>query len=349
MVALPLEDWPEAWKEVVPCLDRRLRIGDHRYQPLRPKTRAAVIQAVGMCALARDWAASRGAPIKAEFNGELADVFQRFLLNEREIRAGSAADYFERVLMFARRAGLLEGDAEAAWADHIGALRALGDGDEPTKLEAIRRFQKAFTLASILHKAEDHMEAALALPAHLEQARRLRRKAVVFVLLVNGADRQGDLSSMRIGHGIHRNPDGTWEHPLRQQKTGNRKEIGALWDVTCRILDAHVLAGRPLWQMADRLAEFDGKNLVSLEDEAFDTYHPSALLGEDFGISGHLTRTLIRNAIRKHRPDAAWAAKEMLGHSTRWIQASYLLDFRMMLSIRSWHETLEDILAAGQG
>ena len=116
-----------------------------------------------------------------------------------------------------------------------------------------------------------------------------------------------------------------------------------MWPMTSDIIDAHVLADRPTWQLQPRLAELDGMNLLSLRKDGFDTYHPSALLREDFGISGHLVRTLITNLIRNQRPDAAWAVQALLGHSSRGMQGEYLTDFRTTASIRDYHASITDL------
>jgi hypothetical protein len=118
-----------------------------------------------------------------------------------------------------------------------------------------------------------------------------------------------------------------WEVDLRQGKTGLRKDMGPLWPVSCALLDAHVLADRPPWTMADRLAELDGANLLSLSEREFGDAHVSTLLKEEFGIPAHLIRTLVCDEIRVRRPDAAWAAQAMLGHASEYMQREYRSDF----------------------
>lgn len=195
----------------------------------------------------------------------------------------------------------------------------------------------------ILHAATRYAEAAKGFRGDSAQAARLHRKAVVFALLVNGSDRQGDLSCFRIGREIRRSAEGQWELDFRQAKTRRRKELGDLWPFTCRLLDTHVLGDRPAWQIADRVAELDGMNLLSLAPEGFDTYHPTALLKEEFGISGHLVRTLVTNLLRTEEPDASWAAQALLGHSHRFSQRAYQTDFRVSASVKAWQTSIEEI------
>ncbi|WP_146194443.1 hypothetical protein [Thioclava sp. NG1] len=342
-IALMPEDWPEAWRKALPLLDRTVRRGETVYRPLKGKTRAAVIAAVGTCAVARTWAAERGIEIGEAFSEDLAEVLLRFTLVERAISPRSAADYVERIEGFGYRARLFDRPAAEAFAAIRGQLRAEAAEVTPGKRTKIRTFARSFDLADILHAAVRHAEAAMKCRGDSAQAERQRRKAVVFALLVNGSDRQGDLSRFRIGREIRRTDEGDWELDFRQAKTRRKKEIGALWPFTGRLLDAHVLGDRPAWQIADRVAELDGMNLLSLAPESFDTYHPTALLKEEFGISGHLVRTLITNLLRTEEPDAAWAAQALLGHSHRFSQRAYQTDFRVSASVKAWQTSIEKI------
>ncbi|QPZ93380.1 hypothetical protein [Thioclava electrotropha] len=342
IAALP-EQWPAPWREALPLLDRVVRRGETVYKPLREKSRASVVAAIGTCETARTWAIGRGIALGDALCADIAEVFLRYLLVERGISARSAADYFERVEGFAYRGRLFDRDAAEAFADIRGQLRAETEDQPEGKRAKVQGFLKAFDLADILHAAARFSEAATSCRGDSAQAERLRRKSVIFGLLVNGSDRQGDLSEFRIGREISRLPDGTWEVEFRQAKTRRKKELGALWPFTARLLDAHVLADRPSWQIKDRMAELDGMNLLSLGEDGYDTYHPSALLKQEFGISGHLIRTLVTNLIRTEEPDAAWAAQALLGHSNRYSQRAYLTDFRVTASVREWQSTMADL------
>ena len=341
-------DWPAPWQAGLRALDRAVRVRGRRYGRLAPRTRAAIVQAVGMCAAARAWGIAQGVPLDDTISEDLAEVFLRYLLLERG-RAGSAvsvrsaADYVERVMLFTRRADLLSSAAEATFGEIKTALEAEATDRTPGKHAKVRAFMATFQLGDILRAASAALDTAGTYPAHSAAAFRLRRTAAVFALLVNGVDRQGDLSTLRIGREIVRHADGSWEADFRQSKTRCAKDLGPYWPEVSRILDAHVLAGRPAWRMDERLAELDGYNLLSLAPEGFDIYHPSALLREQFGISGHLVRTLVTNLLRTHRPDAAWAAKELLGHSGRWMQQTYLTDFRESAAIAKYHGVLAEL------
>lgn len=348
-VALPPAEWPAAWTAAEPLLDQRVRTARGRYRRLKPRTRAAIVQAVGLCAAVRPWAAGQGVPLPETFSPDLAEAFLRFLFREMDasgkkrdpVSMRSAADYFQRVILFARRGGLFSPEAEDAFTEIHTALESEATDETPTKHGKIRRFLSEHGLSDLLHAADCCLLEAEALPAHGAAAFRLRRKAMVFALLLNGVDRQGDLSSFRIGREIVRQPDGLWTADFRQSKTRGAKALGPYWPITSRIIDLHVLAGRPDWMLPERLADLDGCNLVGLEEGMFSTYHPAALLQEEFDISGHLVRTLVTDLIRVHRPDAAWAVQALLGHSSRWMQSSYRTDFRETAALGKYHDTIQ--------
>ena len=351
-IALLPENWPPAFREAIALLDRVVRIDGERFRRLKPKTRGAVLQSTGMMWAARNWAAARGVDIPPALSPDLVEVFTRFLLDpdrsgrkdKGPIRARSAADYLERARAFAARAGLLDAETAEVFAEVINALAALADDQEPTKRKKLRNFRRDFTLASLVRLAMEKAEEAEAYPAHTEAAIRLRREAMILALLANTGDRQGDLSTHVIGRTIIRNPDGVWEPAFSQRKTGKGKENGPLWRITSDLIDLHLLGDRPSWAIEDRVAALEGKNLVSLADKGMGLYYPSAILEREFKISGHIVRTLITDAIRVHRPDAAWAAQFMLGHSSRWMQATYRDDFRETAVMRDYHAALDELM-----
>lgn len=344
--ALAPTDWPARWQAGLACLDRRQRFAGRRYRPLAPKTRAAVVQAVGMLALAR----ARAGIEDEAITGDLAEAFLAFLLDRvnprtgAPIRAASVADYVERVTLFGQRAELLTPESAEALAEIATACRAEAEEETPLKEAAMRRFRDAHGLDAVIERAVEASERAATLPGHSAEAARLRRKAVVFALLVNNADRQGDLSTFRIGREAVREADG-WALAHRQSKTGRWKDNGPLWTLVSLLIDAHVLAGRPAWMIEARVQELDGCNLLSLAPEGFGTYHPAELLREDFGIGGHLIRTAVTDFLRRHRPDAAWAVQRLLGHSVEWMQETYRSDFQEVASVEHYAAALETLLA----
>lgn len=321
------QDWPEAWASAIPALDRTVRPYGARLPRLAPKTRDAVISAVGLLAKSRDWAAARGVALSPDPSADLFEAFLRFLIAERDVSFRTAADYCERLRMFFLRAGLLDRDSLAALAGLIGALAEEATDTDPGKWTKLREFRKHFTLADILHKATEAADQAASLAGHSTAGLRLRQKAVAYALLVNTGDRQGDLRHLIIGVDLIRDGDGNWCHGIRQSKTGRVKEIGALWPGTSALIDAHVLGDRPAWMTERRAAELQGMNLLTLESHVLNAGFINRRLKEDFGIHGHLVRTLLTDLIRREQPDARWAAQHILGHSGRYMQETYRSDF----------------------
>lgn len=198
-VGIAPDKWPEAWSAALPSLDRTVRPYGTRLPRLSPKTRDAVISAVGLLARSREWAATCGVAIAPDPSVDLFESFFRFLMSEREVTYGTAADYCERLRMFFLRAGLLNRESLAALADLTGALREESTDRDPGKWAKLRAFRNSFTLAEVLHNAVAAAQEAAALPGHATAALRLRQKAVSYALLVNTGDRQGDLRHLGIG------------------------------------------------------------------------------------------------------------------------------------------------------
>lgn len=326
-VGVAPQEWPKAWLAALPSLDRTVRPYGTRMPRLAPKTRDAVISAVGLLARSREWAATRGVAVAPEPSADLFEAFFRFLMAEREVSFRTAADYCERLRLFFLRAGLLDRDSLAALADLTGALAEEATERDLGKWALLRVFRKSFALSDVLHSAMAAAREAAALPGHTTTALRLRQKAVSYALLVNTGDRQGDLRQFIIGTDLLRDGKGNWHHAIRQSKTQRQKEIGMLWPGTSTLIDAHVLADRPTWMLERRVAELDGANLLTLGNAVLNKDLINRRLRQDFGIHGHLVRTLVTDLVRRERPHARWAAQHMLGHTDRYMQDTYRSDF----------------------
>lgn len=336
-VGLPPETWPAAWPQPEAILDRTVRPYGQALRPLAAKTRENLISAVGMLAVSRVWAQARGVDVPEAPCADLFEVFERYLLLERGVSCRTGADYLERLRLYFLRAGLLDRDSLTALEELRGALEEAATDEVPAKRAKLRAFRERFDLGDILRRAGAAMDEACAMPAQSTAALRLRQTAVAYALLVNAGDRQGDLRRARIGDELVRNADGVWHHDLRQAKTGIRKEMEALWPGTCALLDAHILADRPTWQVGRRVQQMEGANLLTLDGTELDRSFINRRLAADFPLgmedgsvqmlTGHLIRTLIVDAIRRHCPDALWAAQHMLGHSDRWMQETYRSTF----------------------
>lgn len=337
-VGLPPEDWPESWSRALPDLDRTVRPYGERLRKLAPKTRATVISAVGLLARSRAWAADRGVTLPADPSAELFDGFLHYLAEERDVSFRTARDYLESAKMFFLRAGLFDEEGFAALGDLIATLGQEAADLDPGKWARLREFRKSFNLADVVQRARTSSEHAWHFPGNSTKAFGLRQKGLIYALLVNTGDRQGDIRDYQIGIDILRDEQGDWRHGIRQAKTSSLKDIGVLWPGTSALLDRHVLGDRPSWQIEDRVAELEGMNLLTLSDRVVNDGFINQRLAADFGIHGHLVRTLIADLIRRARPDALWALQQMLGHADRTMEKVYRSDFDESRAIQAFDE-----------
>ena len=249
--------------------------------------------------------------------------------------------------MFALRGNLLDEAGWEAFSDAISELRL--DAAEMTlgKVAKVRRFEREFNLGAILVRAHERSMGAQRLPGHRSRAADLHRAAVVLGVLVNGCDRQGDLSQWRIGLEIVRTEAG-WRPAFRQGKTGNGKDNGCHWEPVSAIIDGQVLGDLPAWRMEKRLANLEGMNLLSLAAKPLPTYLSSKILRKEFGIGAHLVRTLATDFLRRHQPGAAWAVKFLLGHTSLTMQREYQTDFRESAAVEKAQATTAVLVAAAE-
>lgn len=133
--------------------------------------------------------------------------------------------------------------------DLIAALAEEAADNDPGKWARLRKFRKAFSLADVLKVALACSDMAKTFVGDSDKAAKLRQKAMIYALLVNTGDRQGDLRLYRIGIDLVRNAEDDWCHGIRQGKTGKTKEVDALWPGTSALIDRHMLGNRPEWKV----------------------------------------------------------------------------------------------------
>lgn len=130
---LPVGDWPEAWRAAIPSMDRTVRPYGRALRPLAPKTRDAVVSAVGLLAASRIWAERHGVTIPEHPSPDLFEAFERYLLLERQVSFRTVADYCERLRMYFLRAGLFDTVSLAALEEILGAcVEAASDATPAT-------------------------------------------------------------------------------------------------------------------------------------------------------------------------------------------------------------------------
>ncbi len=87
----------------------------------------------------------------------------------------------------------------------------------------------------------------------------------------------------------------------------------------------------------------DGLNLLTLSDRVVHKGYVNARLSGDFGVHGHLVRTMIADLIRRERPDALWALQQMLGHTNRTTQKVYRSEFDDSQAVKDFDELYEQL------
>ena len=153
-VALLACDWPSSWLVAVPLLDQTIRINGQRFTALAPKTRDAVVQAVGMLGTARVWAQKRGVTLDDAFSPTLFECFTRFMLLERNVSSQTVADYLERIRILGQRGQIIGPESQLTLKELIGALRDDAAEDEPGKRAKVRAFRAQFTLTDLLNQSQ---------------------------------------------------------------------------------------------------------------------------------------------------------------------------------------------------
>ena len=251
LAGLPVADWPEAWRAALPALERTVRPYGN---PLRP----LAAEDPGRGRQCRGTARRRAVPGQRGRGSTAPDA--------------PSPDLFEvvRALSAPRAGGELP--------DGIGLLRASADvlpprgPPRPGEPRRARGNPGALTEAAERRGAGQARDAPRVPPpvparrrASPRHGRRGRGRASSRPHHP-GAPPAADRGRLRAAgqHGrpagrpapccgsatrLVREADGTWRHDLRQGKTGGRKEMEALWPGTCALLDAHVLADRPAWQI----------------------------------------------------------------------------------------------------
>lgn len=181
-------------------------------------------------------------------------------------------------------------------------------------------------------------------PGHVAQAHVLRQQIALLALHMNKPARTGDVSGWRLGKEFIRQADGTWELEWFQEKNGAETDAGRLWDEVSEILDLLILEGRPDRFVNLRYHELQGRNWLTLKDEAPDRKLPSQRIKEAIGVPSHDLRTLsaeyLRAADPKRAPDII---QTHLGHQTLKAGESYRISCESDAAARGWLEIKREI------
>ena len=183
----------------------------------------------------------------------------------------------------------------------------------------------------------DDTATAGGLPDWTAEAATLRAAAAILAVCVNDSARTGDVSQWTLGEQLIRTPWGSWHLDWEQEKTGNRKLAGELWPEIGRVIDEHILGGRPGRHAHRRYEELRGCNWLSLTPQPYERRWPSERVSDAIGVPLHDLRTLCSDYLRQHDPVAApKIVSVVLGHRTQEAGKEYDSQCGETASQREW-------------
>ena len=348
-VGAPVAAWPADWQEgwaflrqqrPIDLIDTDLK----SKRPLSPKTLEATEQAVSLFVTAFGWAKARGVELPPGFSAETAEMFARYLRNDRQTRLRSVVAYLGRVRRFARRGLLMSCAGLEPFSRVIHAWEERAAAEEKKKTGVLDAFYEVHSLADIPRRAAALAREADRLPGHRARAARLRRTAALLALLVNAPERMGDVAALKLGAGeLERHPAGTWSLRVVQGKTGHIKRNPALWPEVGTLLDAYILGGREPGLAQARYEALAGCFFMSLAPEPAHAKMPSVLMREEFGVGAHAIRTLVTDFLKWHAAGSAAVCQALLGHREPDMHQEYRSDFRDLAALGRYHATVAAI------
>ena len=301
-------DWPSAWRDLLHGLPDA---------PLKESSRNRHIASVNSCAalLPRTKCPPRlGWLLAMELARELARVHPEE--GKQAVNPRTAANYIGGLVALATYGGLDKAAISGMQAVQRDLLHK-GKRLPKRKDARLNNLHEDGGYAKIMQAIVQHLEEADALPDWTAEAATLRATAAILAVCVNDPARTGDVAQWVLGEQLIRSPWGAWQLDWQQEKTGNRKRAGELWPEIGRVLDEHILGGRPERHAHRRYEELRGCNWLSLTPQPYDRRWPSERVSEAIGVPLHDLRTLVADYLRQHDPVAApQIVSVVLGHRT---------------------------------
>lgn len=255
---------------------------------------------------------------------QLAQAFpKRRKCGNGEIRKATIANYLEGLVALGRCGG---SDPDGLiglrlMRDHLQDEASLGD---KFKIARIGEIMEKGGFGHVADCIATSIQAANNMPDHAAAKVLTLQTAAVVAVAMNKPGRTSDVSRWLIGNHLSRSREGTWTLEWMQEKTGHTTAAGALWPEIGEILDQHILGGRPDRFIHLRYGELEGKNWLTLMDNAMDRRWPSQRSSALIGIPLHDLRTLAADYLRRYDPSsAAQIITTHLGHSTGGSEDDY--------------------------
>lgn len=301
-------DWPSAWRELLPGL---------RDAPIKESSRNRHIASVNTCAalLPKITCPPRlGWLLSMEFAREMARVHPEE--GKQAVNPRTAANYIGGLVALATYGGT---DKAAIYGMQAVQRDLLHRGKRlPKRKDArLNGLHEDGGYTKIMHAIVQYLEYADTLPDWTAEAAKLRATAAILAVCVNEPARTGDVAQWVLGEQLIRTPWGAWRLDWQQEKTGNRKRAGELWPEIGKVLDEHILGGRPERHAHRRYEDLRGSNWLSLTPQSFNRRWPSERVAEAIGVPLHDLRTLVADYLRQHDPvSAPQIVSVVLGHRT---------------------------------
>lgn len=320
--------WPSDWIEMLPGLQAA---------PVKPSSINRYIASINRCA---DLVPALKVPPRLGwlFAWELGRRLQEGGCDRRPANARTIAGYIGGLISLGRYGGLEEEalDGMRAVQQHfIRQGRRL-----PKKKEGrLNDLYDAGGYEAILRAIVFELEEADRLPDWTASAAEARATAAVLAVCVNVPARTGDVSDWRLGQELVRTVWGTWELRWRQEKTGGWVTLGELWPEVAKVVDEHILGGRPPRLCHVRYAELEGANWLSFDDKSYASRWPSERVAAATGVPLHDLRTLCADYLRLHDPaKAPGVVGVLLGHRTAEAGKHYTALCVETAAQRDWQE-----------
>lgn len=326
-------DWPEAWERMLPAL---------REAPIAQSTLRRHVASVNRCAavLPKMICPPR---IGWLLGWEMAGRFR-----DEALRPATIASYLGGLVSLAAH-GQHDKDAVAGLRSvQMGLLR---DARRVPKLKQsrIEALYEKGGYAEILRAIVRQLDLADACADWRSEAQVARATAAILAVTLNVPPRSGDIASWCYGDALVREPWGVWRLRWQQEKTGVWLDAGTLWPEIGRVLDRHLLGGRPVRHAHRRYTELIGMNWLSHDRTGFDRRWPSERVVAAIGVPLHDLRTLAADYLRLHDPVAApGIVAALLGHSSEEAGADYAALAKQTAAQRGWME-VRALHVAGRG
>ena len=293
--------WPDEWLVLLPAL---------LDAPLRPNTIVKHMWGINRCA---DCMSGLACPPRFSwlFAWELARA-----LEAAGMARISVADRIGSLIALGRYGGLLPDQLEGLRRVQA-SLQNRARTDPKVKVPRIKAFMARGGYAEVIGIIADLLDRAEAEPDWSAAAERARTIAAILMVTVNVPPRTGDAATWRLGHEIEREPWGEWLLTWPQGKTGAAVDVGRLWPETAKVLDQHLLGGRPTRLAIQRYDALHGVNWLRFDGTPHRSW-PSRLVKAALGIPLHDIRTLAADQLRAHDPGIApEIIRALLGHRTQ--------------------------------